>query len=129
MARADFVMLQLDAYRGTTDPHTPLLSPLYADLHGLPPLLIQLGEAELFRSGGEAFAARARQAGVEVALHIWPGMWHFWHLFVPWLPEARQAMVEIRQFLHSCTPRPTAAGPTVGVERGSRPVVDPRRGS
>ncbi len=99
MARAGFVMLQLNAYRGTADPHTPLLSPLYADLHGLPPLLVQTGEAELFWSGVEAFAARAEQAGVQVTLHIWPGMWHFWHLFVPWLPEARQAMVEIRQFL------------------------------
>ena len=101
MAQADFVMLQLNAYRGAADPQTPLLSPLHADLNGLPPLLLQVGEAELFRCGVEAFADRARQAGVTVTLHIWPGMWHFWHLFVPWLPEARLAMVEIQQFLHS----------------------------
>lgn len=102
MAQADFVMRQLTAYRGKTDPHTPLLSPLYANLQGLPPLLVQVGEVELFRSGAEALAARAEQAGVQVTLHIWPGMWHFWHLFVPWLPEARQAMIEIRNFVHSC---------------------------
>jgi monoterpene epsilon-lactone hydrolase len=104
MARADFVMLQLNAYRGIADPQTPLLSPLHADLHGLPPLLVQAGEVELFRSGAEAFAARAEQAGLHVTLHIWPGMWHFWHLFLPRLPEARQAMVEISQFLESCHP-------------------------
>lgn len=103
MAHADFVMRQLAAYRGKADPHTPLLSPLYANLRGLPPLLVQVGEAEVLRSGAEAFAARAEQAGVRVTLHIWPGMWHFWHLFVPWLLEARQAMVEIRDFLQSCS--------------------------
>lgn len=102
MAQADFVMRQLTAYRGKADPHTPLLSPLYANLQGLPPLLVQVGEAELLRSGVEAFAARAERAGVQVTLHVWPGMWHFWHLFVPWLPEARQAMVEIEGFVHSC---------------------------
>lgn len=101
MAEASFVMRQLNAYRGTTDPHTPLLSPLYADLQGLPPLLIQIGEAEMLRSGAEMFAARAGEAGVQVALHIWPGMWHFWHLFLPWLPEARQAMAEIRDFVQA----------------------------
>ncbi len=99
MSQPDFVMRQLDAYRGNADPHTPLLSPLYADLQGLPPLLVQVGGAELFLSGAKAFAARAEQAGVRVTLHIWPGMWHFWHLFVPWLPEARQAMAEIRDFV------------------------------
>jgi acetyl esterase/lipase len=102
MMRADFVMLQLNAYRGNADPHTPLLSPLYADLHGLPPLLIQAGGDELFRDGAEALAERTKQAGVQVTVHIWPGMWHFWHLFVPGLPEAHQAMIEIRDFIHSC---------------------------
>lgn len=104
MARADFVMMQLAAYRGCADPHTPLLSPLYADLRGLPPLLIQVGEAELLRSGAEALAAQAEQAGVRVTFQLWPGMWHFWHLFVAWLPEARQAMAEIKGFVHSCRP-------------------------
>jgi acetyl esterase/lipase len=107
MSHPDFVMRQLNAYRGTADPQMPLLSPVYADLHGLPPLLVQVGEAELFRSGVETFAERAGQAGVRVTLHIWPGMWHFWHLFVPWLPEARQAMEEIREFLFACTSAPS----------------------
>jgi acetyl esterase/lipase len=106
MAHPDFVMRQLKAYRGRADPHTPLLSPLYADLHDLPPLLVQVGESELLRSGAEAFAERAAQAGVRVTFHVWPRMWHFWHLFIPWLPEARQAMTEIQQFIHALRPAP-----------------------
>ncbi len=99
MVLADFAMLQLTAYRGDANPHTPLLSPLYADLRGLPPVLIQVGETEVFRSCAETFAARATRDGVPVTLRVWPGMWHFWHLFVPWLPEARQAMSEIQDFV------------------------------
>jgi acetyl esterase/lipase len=104
MVLADFAMLQFTAYQGNADPQTPLLSPLYAELQGLPPLLIQVGEAELLLSAAEVFAARAKQAGVQATLHVWPEMWHFWHLFVPWLPEARQAMEEIQRFIHSCRP-------------------------
>jgi monoterpene epsilon-lactone hydrolase len=102
MAQADFTMLHLKAYQGSADPHNPLLSPLYADLHGLPPLLIQTGEQELLRSGAEALSARAQRAGVPTTLEIWPGMWHFWHVFVPFLPEAQQAMETIRAFMSSC---------------------------
>lgn len=99
MVYPGLMMLNLTTYRGTTDPHTPLLSPLYADLRGLPPLLIQVGGEELLRGDATALAARAEQAGVSVKLHIWPEMWHYWHLFVPMMPEARQAMIEIRDFL------------------------------
>jgi acetyl esterase/lipase len=101
MCEPDFVMRQLTAYRGNADPHDPLLSPLYADLQGLPPILVQVGGAELFHSAAEDFADKAEKAGVQVSLSVWPGMWHFWHLFIPWLPEASQAMLEIRDFVQS----------------------------
>jgi monoterpene epsilon-lactone hydrolase len=110
MLEPGFVMLQLNAYRGSADPHDPRLSPLYANLCGLPPLLIQIGASELLRSGAEEFALRARQAGVQTVLEKWPGMWHYWHLFVPFLPEAQQAMQGIRQFLHSCARQEPVAG-------------------
>jgi acetyl esterase/lipase len=61
-----------------------------------------VGENEILRSGAEAFAARAQRYGVDARLHVWPGMWHFWHLFVPILPEAREAMREIGAFVNSC---------------------------
>lgn len=103
MVDADFVMRQLNAYRGSADPHDPRLSPLYANLRGLPPLLIQIGAEEILRSGAEELALRAKHAGVPTIMEIWPGMWHYWHLFVPFLPEAQQAMQRINNFLHSST--------------------------
>jgi acetyl esterase/lipase len=102
MADADFVMRQLNAYRGDANPHNPLLSPIYADLQDLPPLLIQIGAKEILLSGAEEFAQRAKKAGVPTTLEIWPGMWHYWHIFVPSLPEAHEAMLNINDFLHSC---------------------------
>jgi monoterpene epsilon-lactone hydrolase len=102
MVHPEFAMRQFSAYRGETDPHHPLLSPLYADLTGLPPMLVQAGGDEILRSGAEAFAESAKQSGVPVTLHIYPGMWHFWHMFVPLLPEAREAMDEISRFALSC---------------------------
>jgi monoterpene epsilon-lactone hydrolase len=102
MVHPEFAMRQFDAYRGGTDPHHPLLSPSYADLKGLPPILVQAGEHEILRSGAEIFAESARRSGVPVTLHIYPGMWHFWHMFVPLLPEAREAMDEISRFGLSC---------------------------
>ncbi|TFH34317.1 MAG: alpha/beta hydrolase, partial [Anaerolineales bacterium] len=103
MVDPNFVMLQLNAYRGSADARDPLLSPLYANLGGLPPLLIQIGASEILLTGAEAFALRADQAGVSTVLETWPGMWHYWHLFVPFLPEAQQAMQGIHHFLRSCT--------------------------
>jgi acetyl esterase/lipase len=110
MLHPDFVIRQLAAYRGQADPRTPLLCPLYADLQGLPPILLQVGGDELLREGTEAFAARAEEAGVEVTLRVWPRMWHFWHLFAPWLPEAREAMTEIRDFVLSLRRAAVAPG-------------------
>jgi monoterpene epsilon-lactone hydrolase len=122
MVAADFIMLQLNAYRGDTDARDPRLSPLYANLGGLPPLMIQIGALEMLRSGAETLASRAEQAGVLTRLETWPGMWHFWHLFVPFLPEAQQAIESINQFVLACIkPEPVAGRPLVGAERVSRP--------
>ena len=110
MADADFVMRQLNAYRGDANPRDPLLSPLYADLYGLPPLLIQIGAEEILRSGAEELALMAKNAGVATTLEVWTGMWHYWHLFVPSLAEAQQAMLSISDFLQSCSKQESAAG-------------------
>lgn len=86
-------------YLGEVDPHTPLASPLYADLRGLPPLLIQAGSDELLLSDATSFAERAREAGVEVTLEIWQGMQHEWHFAADLLPEGRQAIQKIGEFV------------------------------
>ncbi len=80
---------------------TPLASPLYADLAGLPPLLIQVGSAEILLDDAVRLAARAGEAGVRVQLSVWPDMPHVWHFFGFMLREGRQAIAEAAQFLRS----------------------------
>jgi len=92
-----------DSYLGGKDPRDPLISPLNADLAGLPPLLIQAGGDEILLSDSQALAARAVQAGVKATLQVYPGMWHVWQLFTPYLPEAKQAVEEISRFIQSRT--------------------------
>jgi acetyl esterase/lipase len=79
-------------YAGTHDVCGPLVSPLYADLAGLPPLLLQVGEAEVLLDDSTRLAERARAAGVDVTLDVWPEMIHVWHLFAFMLPEGQQAI-------------------------------------
>jgi len=89
---------QIRMYLGATDPRLPLVSPYYADLHGLPPLLIQVGEEEFLCRDATRFAAKARAAGVDVTLQVYARMWHVWHILTPFLPEARQAVRAIAAF-------------------------------
>jgi acetyl esterase/lipase len=78
-------------YLGGADPKTPLASPLYADLRGLPPLLIHCGNREVLLDDSVRLAERARAAGVRVELRIWPVVSHVWQL-VPFVPEAGESM-------------------------------------
>jgi acetyl esterase/lipase len=77
----------------------PRLTPLRADLSGLPPLLVQLGEAEMFLDQGRLFAERARAAGVAVELETWPDMFHDWQVQVSMVPEGAAAVAAIVRFL------------------------------
>ena len=79
------------AYCGPHDPDDPEISPLLADHRGLPPILIQAGSDDTARGDAERLAARARGAGVDVTLEIWPGLWHTWHYHRD-LPEADAAL-------------------------------------
>ncbi len=92
------------AYLGGRDPKTPLASPLYADLRGLPPLLIQVGTAEVLLDDSSRLAERARKAGVEVAYEPWEHMIHVWQIFVPMLDEAKQAVERIGAYIREKTP-------------------------
>jgi acetyl esterase/lipase len=93
-------------YLGDTDPRNPLASPLYADLAGLPPLLIHVGADEVLRDDSTRLAERARAAGVPVELKIWPVVPHAWQLAPHLIPEARQSLRESAAFLraHSTAP-------------------------
>jgi epsilon-lactone hydrolase len=88
-------------YLGDHDPRTPLASPLYADLRGLPPILIQAGSAEVLLDDARRLADRASSAGVATTLEVWPEMIHVWHLFAAVLPEAREAIATIARFLRA----------------------------
>jgi len=89
-------------YLGETDPRNPLASPLYADLAGLPPLLIHVGADEVLLDDSTRLADRARAAGVSVQLKIWPVVPHAWQLVPHLIPEARQSLRESAEFLRAC---------------------------
>jgi len=88
-----------DAYLAGADPRTPLASPLFADLAGLPPLLVHVGSAETLLDDATRFTTRARAADVDVTLDVWDDMIHVWHAFGFILPEARAANQAIGAFL------------------------------
>ena len=87
------------AYLKGSDPRDPGASPLFADLAGLPPLLIQVGTAEVLLDDSLRLAEKARGAGVEVSLEVWDDMIHVFQAYDIILPEARQAIERIGQFL------------------------------
>ena len=84
---------------GATDPRNPLVSPLYGDVHGLPPTLLQVGTQEVLLSDSTRMADRLKAAGVEVKLEVWPGMFHAFPGAPTFLPEARLATRHIAKFI------------------------------
>jgi acetyl esterase/lipase len=85
------------------DERDPRASPIYADLRGLPPLLIQVGGAEMLRDQAVAFAARARDAEVPVLLEVWPDMVHDWHVLASMFSVSRRAIDRIGAFVRERT--------------------------
>lgn len=81
-----------DGYAGTRDARHPAISPVFADLRGLPPTFVQSGSEELFLSGSLRFHASATAAGSPSRLDVVPGMFHAFQLLVPVLPEAATAV-------------------------------------
>jgi len=90
-------------YLGEADPRNPLASPLYANLAGLPPMLIHVGEDEVLRDDSTRLADRARAAGVRVELKVWPVVPHAWQLAPHMVPEARQSLQESAAFLRAAS--------------------------
>ncbi|MDH2385344.1 alpha/beta hydrolase [Bradyrhizobium sp. CER78] len=82
------------------DVSNPLASPLYADLTGLPPLLVQVGDRETVRDDSTELAARAKAVGVDAELQVWDGMIHVFQMF-PEVPQARAAIASLAAFLRN----------------------------
>jgi acetyl esterase/lipase len=91
-----------DHYLGKTDPRDPLVSPVFGNYRGLPPLLIQIGEHEMLRDDGIRAAKKARADGISVKLEVWPGMFHVFQSHE--LPEARDAITHLADFISRTVP-------------------------
>ena len=92
-------LLWLNWLRARIRPNHPVVSPIFGDLAGLPPLLIQASDVEMLLDDSVRYTNKARAAGSPVTLQTWNHMVHVWHIFDPQLTEARQAFEEIRKFL------------------------------
>lgn len=98
---ADWVKMGRKAYADGFDYRLPYLSPLYAELEGLMPILIQVGSDEMLFDDSSRFTKLAKMAGVDVEMQEWQGMWHDWHLFAPFIPEANKAIADSANWLTS----------------------------
>jgi acetyl esterase/lipase len=103
MVGKENLMISAKTYLGGSDPRAPLAAPIYADLRGLPPTLIQVGDAEVLLDDSTRLAGIAREAGVEVRMDVWDDMIHVWHLFAPILPEGREAIAQAGEFIRKHT--------------------------
>jgi epsilon-lactone hydrolase len=88
-------------FAGSVDPRDPRISPLFADLHGLPPMLVHVGDQEILLSDSTRLVERAKEANVAVELEVWPEVWHVFQLFAPVLPDANEALSKIGVFVRS----------------------------
>jgi monoterpene epsilon-lactone hydrolase len=90
-------------YLHGAEPHLPLASPLFAELQGLPPLMIQAGSGELLRDDIIQFVEKARSAGVKVEFEIWKKMFHCWQVFADELKEGDDAIRSIGNYIRKIT--------------------------
>jgi monoterpene epsilon-lactone hydrolase len=95
------ILRMAGAYLGSASAEDPLASPLKADLTGFPPVMIQVGDRETVLDDARDLAARLQDAGVEVRLQVWDGMIHVFQQFPDHLPEAREAIGDLGEFLGS----------------------------
>ncbi|MBZ0284711.1 MAG: alpha/beta hydrolase [Anaerolineae bacterium] len=88
-----------NGYIADNDPHNPLISPLFGDLRGLPPLLVYAGSEEILCDDAVRLAEAAQAAGTPVDLRVYPRMWHVWQISGDSLPQATQSIEEIAAFI------------------------------
>lgn len=96
----DILALMAQAVLGATRPNDPDVSPVFADVRGLPPILVQIGESEVMLSDAVRLATHLGDARVRTSLEIWPDMFHVWPMFVGVLPEADEALGSASDFLN-----------------------------
>ncbi|MGA9277830.1 alpha/beta hydrolase [Ilumatobacter sp.] len=104
MIRASALVSSGEMYAGETPLDDPGVSPLFADLTGLPPMLIQTGTDEVLLSDSTRLAERASAAGVQTQFDLADGMWHVYQAFAGYMPEANEALAYAARFIRSQTP-------------------------
>jgi acetyl esterase/lipase len=95
----EMCLMTASLYAGDADPDTPLLCLARADLTGLPPLCVHVGEHDLLLSDSTRLADQARSCGVEVELRTFPGMWHVFQAAARFVPEARASIEGMGRFV------------------------------
>lgn len=95
------VEIMANAYLNGEEPTNPFASPVYADLKGLPPLLIHVGSIEILLDDSISLAEQAKLAGVDVTLETWEGMTHVFHNFGKNLPDSKEAIEKINKFIQN----------------------------
>ena len=91
-----------ESYLNGHDIKDPLVSPIFGDLRGLPPLLIQVGSREVLLDDSRKLAVRARADDVPVVIEEWPGMFHVWHMWADQITDGRRALGGIGVFIRKC---------------------------
>ena len=99
MVQRQGLVAMAGTYLNGADPRSPLAAPLYADLTGLPPLLIQVGTRETLYDDATRLAKLAREVGVETTFEPWDEMIHVWHVFAPILDEGQEAIQRMADFI------------------------------
>ena len=101
LCSTDFLNILARTFLGEELPTHPDASPVYANLHGLSPVMIQAGENEVMLSDAIRLAGNLAEARVRTTLEVWPGMFHVWHLFAGILPEADSALINAVRFIEN----------------------------
>lgn len=97
MIHCDVLNALAPAYYGDHSPRDPRISPVFGDLHGLPPILIQVGSNEVLRHDAEAIARGIEASAGRVQLEVWKGMPHVWHA-IDFIPESAEAISQLARF-------------------------------
>ena len=88
-------------YVGDSDPRNPLISPIYADLSNLPPILVHVGTDEILLDDSTRLQTNAANTNTDLTLAVWDEMFHVWHTSWRFVPEGKQALMDVVQYINN----------------------------